>query len=260
MPENPNRAETVGLFATCLVDLIRPEVGFATASLLEKAGFEVDVPKSQTCCGQPLLNNGDLLGTKKIAKRFLDVFESYDYIVAPSGSCAATVILHYPEIFENDRTQLARSKTIAKKTYELTQFLTKVAAFETDSEFHSNCTYHDSCSGYRELRIYREPRKLLSNVKGIELTECFESFACCGFGGTFCVKYPEISVHITQEKVQNIEQTQSDALLGGDLGCLMNIAGLLQRRGSKVKVLHVAEVLSGRGNVPGIGQSGKYSS
>ena len=255
-----NSAKTVGLFATCLVDLIRPEVGFATAFLLENAGFEVDVPKTQTCCGQPLFNSGDVEGTRKTAKRFLDIFESYDYIVVPSGSCAATLSVHYPEIFENDRTQLSRSKRIAKRTYELTQFLTKVAEFETDSEFHSNCTYHDSCSGYRELRIYQEPRSLLSNVNGIKLTECFDSSACCGFGGTFCVKYPDISVHITQEKVQNIEQTQADTLLGGDLGCLMNIAGLLQRRGSKVQVLHVAEVLSGRGSVLGIGQTEQISS
>ena len=183
-----------------------------------------------------------------------------DYVAVPSGSCAATVIVHYPEVFENDRTQLARSKKIAKKTYELTQFLTKVADFETDSEFHSNCTYHDSCSGYRELGIYQEPRRLLSNVKGMELTECFESSACCGFGGTFCIKYPEISVHIVQEKVQNIEQTKADALLGGDLGCLMNIAGLLRRRGSRIQVLHVAEVLSDRGRVPGIGQTERIPS
>lgn len=255
MPKSSNVLETVGLFATCLVDLVRPEVGFATASLLENAGFKVDVPQSQTCCGQPLFNNGDLSGTKKIAMRFFDVFEAYDYIVVPSGSCAATVILHYPEIFEKNPTQLKRAKAIASRTYELTQFLTKVTDFETDSEFHSNCTYHDSCSGNRELGIYREPRKLLSKVNGVKLTECEESSACCGFGGTFCVKYPEISVRIAQEKVQNIERTRARTLLGGDLGCLLNIAGLLRRGNSQVQVLHLAEVLSGHGNVPGIGRS-----
>ncbi len=255
MVKSKNPVIKVGLFATCLVDLIRPEIGFAAAELIEKAGFKVEVPKSQTCCGQPLFNSGDLDSTRKLARRFLNVFEPYHYVVVPSGSCAATVILHFPEVFEQDSTQLSRAKKIAERTFELTQFLTQVANFESETEFQSSCTYHDSCSGYRELGIYREPRTLLAGVKGTNLTESTESSACCGFGGTFCVKYPEISVRIAEEKVHNIEQTKAKTLLGGDLGCLMNIAGLLHRRGSDVRVLHVAEVLAGSGDVAGIGQA-----
>lgn len=247
----------MGIFATCLVDLIRPEVGFSTVSLIEQAKFSVDVPKSQTCCGQALFNSGDLKGTQKSAKHFLKTFESYDYVVTPSGSCAAMIIIHYAEIFANEPTLLERIHRLASHTYELTQFLVHVAGFRIETEYNSTCTYHDSCSGFRELGIHGEPRKLLTNVKGVTLTECVESSACCGFGGTFCVKYPQISARIAAEKSENVEQTQADTLLGGDLGCLMNIAGMLRRRGSKMKVLHIAEVLTGKGTNPGIGHAKK---
>ena len=249
----PNDKE-VGLFATCLVDMIRPEVGFAAAKLIEDAGFELDVPPTQTCCGQPLYNNGDFEGARKIARKLIETFADYDYIVVPSGSCAATIKLHFPELLAEDPPDM-RTKThdVAEKTYELTQFLTTVANADISAEFQSSCTYHDSCAGFRELGIRSSPRALMGKVSGLSLTECNDSTACCGFGGTFCVKYPQISVHIATEKARNIQQTGANTLLGGDLGCLMNIAGTLSRQGSDIRVLHVAEVLAGCGDNPAIG-------
>ena len=247
---------TVGLFATCLVDMMRPEVGFASAYLIESAGFSVAVPKHQTCCGQPLFNSGDIAGTEKIARYFLRHFEPYDYVVAPSGSCAAMVKVHYLQVFEDDAKMLGRMQKLAAKTYELTQFLSKFPQTPISARFNGNCTYHDSCSGYRELGIHVEPRNLLSMVDGLTLNESRESSACCGFGGTFCVKYPQISTNIAAEKADCIESSGADTLLGGDLGCLMNIAGTLSRRESRINVRHVAEVLADIGG-PAIGKSAR---
>ena len=244
----------VGLFVTCLVDLFRPEIGFASASLIEKNGFQVEVPRSQTCCGQPLFNSGDFHGFRKIASRFLNVFEEYDYIVAPSGSCAAVARIHYPEQLSGDPKECERARNLASRTFELTDFLTGVADWQVAAAYPGNCTYHDSCSGLRELGIQAQPRKLLDAVEGLNLTECEDSIACCGFGGTFCVKYPQISARIAAEKAQNVERSGADTLLGGDLGCLLNIAGTLSRRGSEIKVRHVAEVLAGEVTGPAIGK------
>ena len=253
---NNSKGKSVALFATCLVDLIRPEVGYAAVDLIEQSGFEVDVPHSQTCCGQPLYNSGDLAGTRKIAQKFIDTFSGYDYVVAPSGSCAAMVRIHFPELFDEVSGQTRENaRELASRTYELTEFLVKVAGIRLSSEFHQTCTYHDSCSGFRELGIKSSPRTLLSEVRGLQLIESRESAACCGFGGTFCVKYPEISAHIAAEKVNNICASGAHVLLGGDLGCLMNIAGTLSRQGTTIRVLHVAEVLAGRGNNPAIGEA-----
>jgi len=247
--------QSVGLFATCLVDLIRPEVGFAAAKLIADEGFKVDVPVAQTCCGQPLYNSGHFAGTRKIARQLIDTFIGYDYIVVPSGSCAAMIRIHIPELFSNDSGDWqAKAQSLADRTFELTEFLSTVAQASISVHYPNSCTYHDSCSGFRELGIQRSPRALLEGIEGLTLTECKESTACCGFGGTFCVKYPHISTQITAEKVRNIEATGANLLLGGDLGCLMNIAGLLSRQGSKTRVLHVAEVLAGCGDNSAIGQ------
>lgn len=244
----------VGLFATCLVDLIRPEVGFAAATLIENTGFALDVPQAQTCCGQPLYNSGDFNGTRKIARKLIETLAVYDYIVAPSGSCAAMIKLHYPDLLAEDPPEVQdKAHDVAAKTYELTQFLTTVADAEISAEYQGECTYHDSCSGLRELGVQASPRALLSEVRGLTLTECNDSSACCGFGGTFCVKYPQISAHIATEKATNVQNTGASTLLGGDLGCLMNIAGTLSRQGSEIRVLHVAEVLAGCGDNPAIG-------
>ena len=247
--------KTVGLFATCLVDLIRPEVGFAAAKLIEQSGFVLDVPVTQTCCGQPLYNSGDLPGTRKIARHLIDVFANYDYVVVPSGSCAAMIKIHIPELFAGESGDIHdRALELAERTYELTEFLSNMTSVEFHTEYPELCTYHDSCSGFRELGIRHSPRALLSQIKDLTLTECNESTACCGFGGTFCVKYPQISAKIAAQKVQNIEATGANTLLGGDLGCLLNIQGLLSRQGSQIRVLHVAEVLAGYGDRPAIGE------
>ena len=248
------RHSTVGLFATCLVDLVRPEIGFSTAALLEQAGYDVEVPPNQTCCGQPNYNSGALADSVRIAKHFVKTFERYDYVVAPSGSCTAMVKIHYPEILSDQPEFSQRAKDLAAKSYELTEFLADVAKVELSASFSGHCTYHDSCSGFRELGVSDQPRILLSQVDGLSLTECHESSACCGFGGTFCVKYPEISVRIATEKAQNIENSGADTLLGGDLGCLMNIAGTLRRRNSNIRVRHVAEILAGLTDHPAIGE------
>jgi L-lactate dehydrogenase complex protein LldE len=244
LSENTN--PTVGLFVTCLVDLFRPNVGFSAVELLEAAGCDVHVPRAQTCCGQPAYNSGDKADTKEIAKQVLDAFEDYDYVVAPSGSCAAMIKKHYPEVFEDDPAMLSRMKALSYKTFELVSFLTDVMFItQTPGEFAGSVTYHDSCSGLRELGVKEQPRKLLKN-SGVEVREMKDSEVCCGFGGTFCVKYSDISNAMVSKKTQSIDDTGADMLVAGDMGCLMNMAGKLKRQGSKTEVRHVAEVLAGK--------------
>jgi L-lactate dehydrogenase complex protein LldE len=235
----------VGLFVTCLVDLIRPSVGFAAVKLLEDAGCTVDVP-AQTCCGQPAFNSGDRATTRKIAEQVIAAFEPYDYVVAPSGSCAGMLKTHYPELFESDAAWAPRAEKFCGKTYELVSFLVDVLKLEkVAAAFDGAVTYHDSCSGLRELGIKAQPRKLLAGVQGLKLAEMHDADVCCGFGGTFCVKYPDISNTIVTKKAEHIAATGADTLLAGDLGCLMNMAGRLQRLGKRVKARHIAEVLAG---------------
>ena len=237
----------VGLFVTCLVDLVRPEVGFATVKLLEQGGCHVSIPEAQTCCGQPAFNSGDAATTRPIAEDVIRNFESFDYVVVPSGSCAGMIKTHYPELFANDFQWQRRALDLAEKTYELTTFLTEVLQVKLDTDV-SNCTvtYHDSCSGLRELGIKQQPRSLLSMVDGCELTELNEAEVCCGFGGTFCVKYAEVSGRIVDNKIDNVLASRADNLLGGDMGCLMNIAGRLKRQGHSTRVFHIAEFLTGQ--------------
>ena len=250
----PAAKPKVALFATCLVDLFRPQIGFAAAELIESCGFEVDVPKSQTCCAQPLISNGANRSALQVARTFIKTFAPYDFIVAPSGSCIATVKLRFIELFD-DPNERREAEAVISCCYELTEFLSTVAQCKIDASFAESCAYHDSCSGLRELGIHHQPRQLLSQVEGLLVKELGDPAACCGFGGTFCVKYPEISANIVDEKVQNVKQTRASYLLGGDLGCLMNIAGTLKRQGSDVRVMHVAEVLAGHGDMPGIGEA-----
>ena len=249
--------KTVGLFATCLVDIFRPEVGFATAKLLEDAGYEVDVPKAQTCCGQPLVNNGSYAGARRIAKKIIKAFESYDYVVAPSGSCTAVLKVHYPDLFHDSPEQQKKCQSLASRVFEITDFLENVASANVTASYDGHCTYHDSCSGLRELGVQQQPRNLLAQVEGLKFSESKDSRTCCGFGGTFCVKFPEISSKMAQDKSDNVQQSGADTLLGGDLGCLMNIAGTLRRRKSQVKVFHIAEILAGHGKSKPIGVAGK---
>jgi L-lactate dehydrogenase complex protein LldE len=246
----------VGLFVTCLVDLFRPSVGFATVKLLEEAGCSVEVPTSQTCCGQPAYNSGDRKDTADIARAVIKTFSSYDYVVAPSGSCAGMIKAHYPELFAPGSADRKAADALAEKTYELISFLVRVMKQEkVEARFDGTVTYHDSCSGLRELGIKSEPRKLLRTVEGLDLVELEDSEVCCGFGGTFCVKYPDISNVMVAKKTKKIAATKADLLLAGDLGCLMNMAGKLKREGSGLKVRHVAEVLAGDTATPPIAEA-----
>jgi len=249
-----NKETRVGLFVTCLVDLIRPAVGFAAVKLLEDAGCTVEVPV-QTCCGQPAFNSGDRATTREIAEQVIAAFENYDYVVAPSGSCAGMLKTHYPELFAGDAAWAARVETFCGKSHELVSFLVDVMQVsKVAAAFDGAVTYHDSCSGLRELGIKAQPRKLLASVQGLTLTELYDSDVCCGFGGTFCVKYPDISNTIVTKKAEHIAETGAGTLLAGDLGCLMNMAGKLQREGSPVQVRHVAEVLADMGGIAAIGE------
>lgn len=236
----------VGLFVTCLVDAMRPGIGFAAIRLLEAAGCEVVVPKNQTCCGQPAYNSGEREAAKALALKFLGEFEGCDYVVAPSGSCAAMIRVHYPELFRDDPAVLARISPLSQRTYELTDFLVSVARLkEVPGRFQGTLTYHDSCSGLRELGVQRQPRALLAQMPGVTLTEMVESTTCCGFGGTFSVKFGDLSTRMADNKCKHIEAAGTDTIVGGDLGCLLNIEGRLRRRGNHTtKVLHVAEVLA----------------
>ena len=236
----------VALLVTCLVDLFRPSVGFAAVKLLEEAGCAVEVPRAQTCCGQPAYNSGDREDAKAIARRVIDVFAGYDYVVAPSGSCAGMVKVHYPEMFADEPEMRARAEELAARTHELISFLVDVRGMNAvNARLDRTTTYHDACSGLRELDVKAQPRRLLSTVEGLRLRELPGAEVCCGFGGTFCVKYPEISDKMAGDKAADIAATGADVVLAGDLGCLLNIAGKLTRLGVPVEARHVAEVLAG---------------
>ncbi|QPC41592.1 (Fe-S)-binding protein [Kaustia mangrovi] len=251
----PSERPRVALFVTCLVDLFRPSVGFAAVKLLEQAGCTVEVPDAQTCCGQPAYNSGDRKDTASIARQVIRAFASYDYVVAPSGSCAGMIRKHYPTLFAEGSAERAQAEALAGKTHELVSFLVDVMGVSgVEAEYDGTVTYHDSCSGLRELGVKAQPRRLLAKVDGLTLAELPDAEVCCGFGGTFCVKYPDISNNMLEKKLANIASTGADTLLAGDLGCLMNMAGKLKREGSAVKVRHVAEVLAGETSQPPIGE------
>ena len=255
MSDNPAATPPrVGLFVTCLVDLTRPSVGFAAVKLLEDAGCRVSVPAAQTCCGQPAYNTGDNDDARPIAAQVIAAFEGFDYVVAPSGSCAGMIRRHYPALFADQPAMARRAQALAAKTFELVSFLVDVLKVgSVAASYAGTATYHDSCSGLRELGVKAQARALLDKINGLTLKEGRESEVCCGFGGLFCVKYPEISGRMVDSKVDDIVATGADTLLAGDLGCLINIAGRLSRRGAAVRVRHVAEVLAGMTDQPAIG-------
>ena len=240
----PRGEVRVGLFVTCLVDLFRPSVGFAAAKLLQDAGCLVEVP-TQTCCGQPAYNSGDRGTTATIAAQTIRAFAGYDYVVAPSGSCAGMIKRHYPELFADDPNMLPRAEELASRTHELVSFLTDVMGVSrVEAAFDGPVTYHDACSGLRELGVRDQPRRLLGTVRGLDLVESKNTDVCCGFGGTFAVKYGELSNSIVERKVATVVESGARTLVAGDLGCLMNIAGKLSRMGSDMEVRHVAEILA----------------
>jgi L-lactate dehydrogenase complex protein LldE len=242
----PEASVRVALFVTCLVDLFRPTVGFAAISLLERAGCTVEVPGAQTCCGQPAYNSGDRGTARAIALQVLAAFEAYDYVVAPSGSCAGMIRVHYPELFADDPANLQRATQLAARTWELVSFLVDIRGMSAvEARWPRRTTYHDACSGLRELGVKEQPRRLLASVAGLRLDELPGAEVCCGFGGTFCIKYPAISDKMVADKTADIAATGADAVLAGDLGCLLNIAGKLYREGRRIEAWHVAEVLAG---------------
>lgn len=237
----------VGLFVTCLVDLMRPRIGFAAIKLLEAAGCEVVVPEGQTCCGQPGYNSGDRTSAQALARKLLGEFEACEYVVAPSGSCAGMIRTHYPDLFAGQPAELERVQRLCARTYELTDFLVNVMHYQAYIKTSiKTITYHDSCSGLRELGVKSQPRALLAMVQGLKLTEMPEAEACCGFGGTFAVKFGEISTQLADNKCSAVAATAAEAVVLGDLGCMLNIEGRLRRRGdTTTRVLHIAEVLAG---------------
>jgi L-lactate dehydrogenase complex protein LldE len=237
----------VGLFVTCLVDMMRPRIGFAALKLLESAGFEVVVPGTQTCCGQPGWNSGERGSARALAEKLIGEFERCDYLVAPSGSCTGMIKTHYPALFAGEGAWLARVEALAAKSWELTDFLVNVARLERPpGRFNGAITYHDSCAGLRELGVKQQPRSLLAKMPGVALTEMKDSEVCCGFGGTFSIKFGEISAAMAETKCNNIASSGAGTVVLGDLGCMLNIEGRLRRRGDQTtRVLHVAEVLAG---------------
>ena len=241
----------IGLFVTCLIDMMRPEIGFSTLKLLEAAGCEIIVPESQTCCGQPAYNSGDRKTARDLAEKFVAEFEEFDYVVIPSGSCGGMVKTHYADLFADDPALRARMERLAPRVYELTDFLHTVVKLDqlparADGSFQGNITYHDSCCGLRELGVQAQPRALLAKVPGVQLTEMKDQRTCCGFGGTFSIKQGDISGAMVSEKCTNIQASGADAVVLGDLGCMLNIEGRLRRTGDdKTRVLHVAQVLAG---------------
>jgi L-lactate dehydrogenase complex protein LldE len=252
----PSSRPRVALFVTCLVDLHRPSIGFAAIRLLEQADCLVEVPRAQTCCGQPAYNSGDRVTTRDLAMGILDTFGGYDYVVVPSGSCGGMLKHHLPHLFDDDPDLRARADALAARTFELVSFLTDVIGVDQLPNRYAGgtVTYHDGCSGLRELGIKQQPRKLLQAV-GASVVEMANPEVCCGFGGTFCVKYPDISIRMVSDKTRDIVATGADTVVAGDLGCLLNIAGRLQREGCRTNVRHVAEVLAGMtGQVPPIGE------
>jgi len=241
----------VGLFVTCLVDTMRPEIGFSVLKLLQVAGYDVVVPEAQTCCGQPGYSSGNRKLARELAEKFISEFERFDYVVVPSGSCGGMIKTHYADLFSDDAAWCRRVENLAARVFELTEFLQNVAKIDElphprSGSFRGSITYHDSCCGLRELGVGAQPRALLGKVAGMTLKEMKDCQACCGFGGTFAVKYGDISTAIVDEKCANIRATGADAVVLGDLGCMLNIEGRLRRSGDdKTRVLHVAQVLAG---------------
>ena len=235
----------VSLFITCLVDQFFPEIGMSMVSVLRCLGVQVDFPPEQTCCGQPAFNGGFKTEARDLAKRFITIFENGEYIVAPSGSCTSMVRVFYKELFHDDPEWKKRAELLASRTYEFTEFVVNVLGVEdVGAVYQGKVALHQSCHLLRELNVRTEPRRLLSAVKGIELVELERAEACCGFGGLFSIKYPDISGGILQEKLDSVEKSGADVIVASDAGCLMQIAGGLSRQGIATRTMHIAELLA----------------
>jgi L-lactate dehydrogenase complex protein LldE len=235
----------VSLFVTCIVDQVFPQVGIAITQVLERLGYQVDFPRAQTCCGQPAFNSGYTEEARKIARHFLDVFRDSETIIVPSGSCTSMISHHFADIFENDPQLLAEARALEPRVFEFSRFLLEVAGVEdVGARFDGVVTYHDSCHALRELRIKAGPRKLLSKVRGLTLAEMSTAEECCGFGGTFSIKFPEVSGAMARTKIDSIQQTGASTIVSIDSSCLMQLQGVIDRAGLPIRTLHLAEVLA----------------
>ena len=238
--------KTVSLFIQCLVDGIYPQVGEAMVHIFRKLGISMTCPTRQTCCGQPAFNSGFRREARIAAKRFIEIFETADTIVCPSGSCVTMVRHHYAELFKDDAFWELRARQVADRTYELTEYLVDILGVDDlGAQYDGKVTYHDSCHLLRSLRVREQPRRLLRKVSGAEFVELYDSDKCCGFGGSFSVKYADISAAMVDDKVNNIIASGADTVVGCDMGCLMNIQGMLSRKGSNIKIMHIAQILAG---------------
>ena len=241
-----NTDQTVTLFIQCLVDGIFPEVGEAVVGIFRKLGVSLACPPRQTCCGQPAFNSGYQGEARVAAKRFIEIFESAEDIVCPSGSCVTMVRHHYPQLFADDAAWLQRAQDVAAKTFELTEYLVDILGVDDlGAHYNGVVTYHDSCHLLRNLRIKEQPRSLLRKISGAEFVEMNDSDRCCGFGGSFSFKYADISAAMAEDKASNIIASGADTVVGCDMGCLMNIQGMLSRKGSSIKAMHIAQLLAG---------------
>ncbi len=249
--DTASEQKRIAFFVTCLVDMMRPSIGFAAIRLLEASGHRVEVPADQTCCGQASYNSGDLAAARRTARQHIELFSGYDYVVAPSGSCLSMIKNDYPTLFDDEPEYQRRAEELADKCYELLSFL-DLQKVPIKASYAGKVTYHDSCSGLRSLGIKHQPRNLLNKVEGLSLSEMNDAEVCCGFGGSFCVKFPDISNHMVSDKLNNILASEADTIAGGDLGCLMNIAGKISREGAAVRCFHTAEILAGMADGPGI--------
>jgi L-lactate dehydrogenase complex protein LldE len=240
-------AQRVSLFVTCLVDQLFPKIGMAMVDVLERVGYAVDFPEAQTCCGQPAFNSGYRGEARQVARHFLDVFRDAEHIVIPSGSCASMIANHYEDLFQKDPEYLERTRAILPRVKEFSQFLLEVAKVDdVGARMESVVTFHDSCHGLRELGIKSGPRRLLAHVRGLELREMDPAEECCGFGGTFAVKFGELSAAMVRTKLDTIRRTGADTVVGIDSSCLMQIQGAASRAGVPLRTLHLAEVLASR--------------
>jgi L-lactate dehydrogenase complex protein LldE len=236
----------ISLFIPCFIDQLFPEVGISTVRIFEKLGHDLDFPSQQTCCGQPAFNSGYWDDAREVARRFLDIFSEAEVIVSPSGSCTTMVRHFYGKLFQ-DTPDFKLAAKIASKTYELTEFLVKkLNVTDLNASFHGKVAWHDACHGLRELHLKDEPRQLLKNVRNLELIEMKNCETCCGFGGTFSVKFPSISTAMDEVKIDSLEESGAEYVASGDSSCLMQMGGLLKKRKSKIKPIHIAEILAAR--------------
>jgi len=239
--------ERVSLFVTCIVDQVVPQVGIAMTEVLERLGYGVDFPAAQTCCGQPAFNSGYREEAAAVATHFLNVFRDAEYIVVPSGSCTSMITHHFEDLFKNDSKLLEETHRLASRVWEFSKFLLEVAKVDDlGARFDGLVTYHDGCHALREMKIKGGPRRLLSKVQGLTLREMEPAEECCGFGGTFCVKFPEVSGGMGRTKVESIRKTEAGTVVSIDPSCLMQIQGVIDRERLPIRTMHLAEILASR--------------